>query len=322
MEHCKSGNGVIVVKKNKYIVFIMTLSILILLAAGCVPVAAGNTLTVSGTWDLISPLQRQIIPAYDSQSAVKATFSSTAVDDVRSGKSDMAVLGREPTAAELSGMNDYVIAYDAVCMIVDNNSYTCGIYVENGVNVRKSAPFQNVTTEELTAIMNNYTLPYGQRWSWSEGYFNWKPVFDPSTGLYSDNDDWVPGEIPLYPSLNMVPGKYDTQTLLYQVLGVSEEAVAKARNNQYSSPLLDAEEEVLATEYYNGAPYVTGSGDFTYKIGFVLRRVIPVALQHVPASVVSINGIDPMKDTQSIYDGSYLLSRKIYIITRQDCLRR
>jgi len=64
----------------------------------------------------------------------------------------------------------------------------------------------------------------------------------------------------------------------------------------------------------------SGSGDFNWKIGFVSRGVIPIAIQHVPVSVVSINGINPMLDTKAVYDGSYLLSRKIHVITRQNDL--
>ena len=43
-----------------------------------------------------------------------------------------------------------------------------------------------------------------------------------------------------------------------------------------------------------------------------------VASQHVPVSVVSIDGINPMKDSQSIYNGTYKFSRKIHLLIRDD----
>ncbi len=43
------------------------------------------------------------------------------------------LLGREPAAEELDGLTDTIIAYDAVCILVDENSYTGG-------EVRASGP--------------------------------------------------------------------------------------------------------------------------------------------------------------------------------------
>jgi ABC-type phosphate transport system substrate-binding protein len=43
-----------------------------------------------------------------------------------------------------------------------------------------------------------------------------------------------------------------------------------------------------------------------------------IAPSHVPVSVLSINEINPMTDTKSIYDGTYKFSRKIYLLTRQN----
>jgi len=82
--------------------------------------------------------------------------------------------------------------------------------------VRKANGFQNVTTEELKAIMNNFICAF-----WPEvvlGGWLITPGSRLSTLLqmYTDNSVWFPGEIAPYPSLNMIPGKYDTQTWLYQ----------------------------------------------------------------------------------------------------------
>jgi len=62
------------------------------------------------------PFQRQIITGYQSQSKVElqTKFSSSPIEDLRQGKSDIAILGREPPASELSGLKDITVAYDAV----------------------------------------------------------------------------------------------------------------------------------------------------------------------------------------------------------------
>jgi len=302
--------------------FFSLILVAIVSITGCkVPGPVANAITVAGAWDLISPLQRQIIPSYNqrTQTPFQVEFSSSAVEKVRQGKADIAIVGKELAPQELTGLTSNVIAYDAVCMVIDANSFAGGQYIRNGVPVSKTAGFQDVSSSELKSILKNYMTPYGQRWFWENGYYVWKQVFDTSTGLYSSQSEWIPSEIAIYPSLNMTPGKYDTQTVVYQALGISEASMAKARNNQFTDSKLDAEEEVLSVEYYNGVPYSVGSGDFAFKIGFMSRRVIPIALQHVPIKVVSINGFDPMNDKGAIYDGRYPLGRKIYVITRQDC---
>jgi hypothetical protein len=309
------------VKRVLFTFFILILLILTFTTGCGTPVSPGKVIFIAGAWDIISPFQRKILPTYNSQTtlALQTLFSSNPISQVREGKIDIAVLGRDPTADEVIGLKDCMIAYDAVCMIIDSNSYNGGQYSQNGIPIKKASGFKNISTTELKNIMNNYLTPFGLRWFWGDGYYVWKPAFDEVTGSYTNDNEWVAGEIALFPSLNMVPEKYDTQTLLYKVLGLNENTLARAISNKFSSVKMNAEEEVLSVEYYNGPPYIAGSGDFTYKIGFVSRRVIPVALQHIPISVVSIDGIDPIQNTQAIYNGTYLLSRKIHVITSADC---
>jgi ABC-type phosphate transport system substrate-binding protein len=306
--------------KRFFILTLLVLSFAILLS-GCNLAATGSSsVTMSGTWDLISPFQRLVAPAYSSAGTaeLQTIYSPSAIQQVRDGESDIAIVGSDPTPAEIKGLKVTVVAYDAVCMIIDANSYTGGISQQNGNPDHKFVGFQNVSTEELKDILTNTITPFGQRWFLEDGYYSWGPTFDATTGLYSDTSSWVQAAKALYPSLNMIPGKYDTQTLLYQDLGLNQSAIAKTWN-QFTDPSLDAEEEMLSVEYPNSAPFTSGSGDFAFKIGFVSRRVIPVALQHCPIDVVSIDGINPMTDSQAVYDGTYLLSRKIEIITRQNC---
>lgn len=307
--------------KRSFLIFTLTALSLAFLFSGCIlPVSAANTIAISGAWDLISPFQRQIVPAYSSQGQVQiqTSYSSSAIQQVKDGESDVAIVGTDPTTNETNGLKVTVIAYDAVCMVIDANSYTGGISENNGSPVHKFVGFQNVSTEELRDILTNTSKSFGQKWFLEDGYYSWGPTFDTTTGLYSDTSSWVQAAKNIYPSLNMIPGKYDTQTLLYQTLGLDEKLIAKTWNKQFADPSLDAEEEVLALEYPDSAPFTSSSGDFPFKIGFFSRRVIPIALQHCPIDVVSIDGINPMEDTQAIYNGTYVLSRKIEVITRQN----
>jgi hypothetical protein len=317
----EKGLGMKVAKRSLYIV-ILALICILPFVPGCSSVNSdSNNIKISGAWDLISPFEREIIPAYNNETTgkIQVEFSPSAIEGLRQGHCDIALLGAEPSPAELNGLHDYVIAYDAVCVIIDANSYEGGEYWQDGTPVRKSAGFRNLSMTDLKSILTNYITPFGQRWFWEGSYYSWKPVFDNATGTYSANSTWVPDAKVIYPSLNFIPGKYDTQTFLYQKLGLDESEIAKAWNNQFADPKLNSEEEILSVEYPNGPPYVVGSGDFAYKIGFVSRRVIPVAMEHVPIKVISIDGIDPMQDTQAIYNGTYPLSRKIYLVTRENC---
>jgi len=60
----------------------------------------------------------------------------------------------------------------------------------------------------------------------------------------------------------------------------------------------------------------------TYPFAFFLSiaslRITEKAIQHgFAVRALSIDGIDPTSDPKVIYDGSYPLSRKIYLITPQ-----
>lgn len=307
---------------GKCIGILVTIGIL-LISSGCSTVNAsgGTSVKIDGTWDLISPLQRQIAPVFDNQSDVnvQVNYSSSAINLVKKGKIDLAITGIEPTSAELQGLKEYVIAYDAVCIIVDANSYGGGEYFDGSAPERKADGFQNITMDDLKGLFSYSTTPIADRWTWSGNYYSWLPVFDLNKGTDTGVRDWIPKIPNIYPQVRFVPGKYDTQTLLYQVLGLNEAAIAKTWNKQYSDSLLDAEEEYLAGEYPSGRGYEAGTGDFAYKIEIASRRVIPIALQHVPIKVVSINGINPLLNTQAIYNGSYPLSRKIYLISSENC---
>jgi len=282
-------------------------------------VDAEGVVRISGADDVISPMQRLIVPDFNQQSSVKiqTDFSASAIQQVRNGKSDIALFGTTPSPSELTGLVDHVIAYDAVCIIIDNNSYQGGIFSQGGTPLRKSDGFQNLSLSDLKSIFSYYITPFGFRWTWQ--YYSWGVPIDLNTGSASGSATWLQQPKFISPSMFFQPGKYDTETDLFQTLGINEQQVSKALKNQFSDTNLNAEEEYLASEYPSGYPYNKGSADFPYKLSFASRRVIPLAMQNVPISVVSINGINPLTDTQAVYNGTYPLSREIHVVTRSDC---
>ena len=114
-------------------------------------------------------------------------------------------------------------------------------------------------------------------------------------------------------------GKFDTQLVFYQNLGLDEKTIV-SQNGNYLDPNLHLEEEVLAYEYKDKAYQTSKSGsqDFIFKLGFASRRVMTVASQHVPVSVVSVDGINPMTNTAAVYNGTYKFSRKIHLLVREN----
>ena len=306
-------------KKFYYIIFAVLSTILAVMPACIEKVGAEGEVRIDGADDVISPMQRLVVPDFNQQSSVQVQtdFSASAIQQVKNGNCDIALLGTSPTKSELNGLIDHVIAYDAICVIIDDNSYQGGIFSQGGVPLRKSDGFQNLSLEDLKSIFSYYITPFGFRWTWQ--YYTWRVPIDLNTESASGNPLWIETPKFVFSSMFFQTGKYDTQTELYQILGINQGQIAKALNNQFSDNNFNSEEEILAIDYPSGTPFKTDSGDFPYKLGFASRRVIPLAMQNVPIDVVSINGVNPLTDTQAIYDGTYPLSREIHVITRSNC---
>jgi ABC-type phosphate transport system substrate-binding protein len=212
-----------------------------------------------------------------------------------------------PTAEELDGLQDYVIAYDAVCIIIDDNSFDGGSSQE-----QKNTGLQNLTLGNLKDIFS------GAGWRWT-GYYVENTGIDPGSWLWKDQSvAWMPEPKPIVPDFIFPVAKYDTQTVLYQTLGLDENSLLAARTS-FTSPKYNKEEEVLAYEY-TGSNYGTVDGvqNFAFKLGFASRRVMSIAPQHVPVSVISVDGINPLTNPQSVYDGAYPLTRQIHILVRNN----
>jgi len=248
--------------------------------------------------------------------AVQVKFSEDRISELKKGKTDAVLLGREPTPDELKGLRDYVIAFDAVCVIIDTNSYKGGQYWGNGHPTVKTNGLNNLTTQDLVEI---FATPTGAAWAWNGDYFIRDPLLDANSWLYSSDLAWIQQPAPVLHPFNFPVGEFDTQSVIYQNLHYYEQP-AVTHNGDYLDPNLHLEEEVVSFEYKDTiyAPSQTNKQNFVFKLGFASRRVMTVASQHVPVSVVSIDGINPMKDSQSIYNGTYKFSRKIHLLLRDD----
>jgi ABC-type phosphate transport system substrate-binding protein len=276
-------------------------AIVAILLNGCSTDPQGNnTVKVCGAGDLyyLGAVIGSGSPLDTAGPAVQINLSEDSINQLKRGKTDAVLLGREPTADELKGLQDYVIAYDAVCMIIDQNSYVGGNYLGNGYITIKNSGLRNLTTDDLTGI---FSTAAGTAWPWNGEYYVKNPLIDPGSWLFTR------------------AGKFDTQSVIYNALGLDERAIT-ASNGNYLDPTLHLEEEVISFEYKDQTypSNQSASPNFIFKLGFASRRVMTIAPQHDAVSVVSVDGINPLENPQSVYDGSYKFSRKIHLLIRND----
>ena len=144
---------------------------------------------------------------------VQVNFSETAINDLKDGKSDAVLLGTEPTAAELKGLDESEIALDAVCIIVDENSYQGGQYLGNGEPTVKTDGLQNLTTAQLTDL---FSTPSDTSWLWNGGYYVRNPLLDPKSWLYTQSNlEWIQQPAQVSHPFNFPVGQFDTQSVIY-----------------------------------------------------------------------------------------------------------
>jgi hypothetical protein len=302
--------------KIKYAIVALGMLAALLAPLGCTrDQAAFKGIRVSGTGDLgyLSILINDWASKDTTVPAVGMTASTDSIGDLKNGKSDAILLGREPTAQELQGLKDYVIAYDAVCIIIDASSNVGGVVGPASYPVGKTSGLKNLTTDDVKSLFNKgYTF---------DGYFEVKPNLDPDSILWKlDGGIYAWNNLPkvISSSFTFPPGRFDTQTVLYQKLGLDEKQML-AGLTAFTCPRFSVEEEVISYEYRSSDFSLEyGIHALNFKIGFASRRAMTLALEHAPVKVLSINGIDPVAQPQSIYDGSYPFSRKIHLLIRDN----
>jgi len=250
-------------------------------------------------------------------SQTQVNVSENTINDLKDGKADAVLLGTEPTAAELKGINEYEIALDAVCIIIDENSYQGGQYLVNGEATVKTDGLKNLTSDELKDL---FSTPVGSAWDWNGDYYVRNPLLDPKSWLFSQSSlEWIKQPALVSHPFYFPVGEFDTQSVIFQALGLNEKSET-ADKADYLDPKLHLEQEVISFQYGNQSYYPsTNSGqNFEFQLGFASRAVMTIAPQHDPVSVVSVDGINPLTDPQSVYDGTYKFSRKIYLLTREN----
>jgi hypothetical protein len=287
--------------------------------AGCAPpdpvAAAGTGLPVAGAGDLycLSLMINGIEAENDFIPPVSMMVCNNAIERLKSGKAEVAFVGRDLEPEELQGLQDFVIALDAVCIIVDENTYKGGIAFGGGRPMRKLTGFSEMSFDNLVSVFS------GSGWQWTGGYYTFNYSLDPASWLMKvDEVAWIKEAKAVLPSFVFPPGKYDTQSVLYNRLGLDENALLSGRA-YYSCPKYDKEEEVLSYEYAS-ASYSTeyGTSDFAFKMGFASRRVMTIAPRHIPVKVLTIDGINPLEQPESVADGSYKLARKIHLLIKEN----
>ena len=286
------------------------------LASGCSSPAQSPDMEIHGAWDVIrlgEAAAADFSLEVNNDTSVSANGSSTSIDDLKKGLCDAVILGREPASAELIGLQDHVIAYDAICIIIDNNSYAGWSSAS-----QKMDGLKELTFADLVSIASVWSAGPNQAWQW-KGFFKWQTLRNASTGDYEIDtikgvliQGWAQTPKQISFSLVLLPGKYDSQRSLYDSLGINEQQLAEIWSNKsmtsFTAPDLKYEEEVVAWTYRS----ISSQSQY---LGFASRRVTLLALGHAPVKVIAINGIDPIENTQAIYNGTYPLRRKIHLLT-------
>jgi len=329
----------------------LVLPALILVALGLVwysrvtrPVQAGNILRVAGALDL-QPLVAAVEGNYLAASHQSLEFipSRDTLNDLRAGKADVALLGRQPTANELTEFTDYPVALDAVCILIDERTYNGGIqdsFIGGGSNNTNGQPavkyegLKNLSMDDLRGFIGMTFGFDNSVWSLQgtrAGSLTFQPYTDLDTGqvLFDpDHDGWLSGDwvwtpVQLYGEA-LTPGMFDTQAALLQALGLPDNVLA-GDHNGFINPVYDSE-ELLISRTFSVSPSEAqpeSTLGFNFELEIASRRITVRALRHNFAlRALSIDGVDPIADPSVIYNGTYPLSRTIHLLILKPSARQ
>ncbi len=286
--------------------------------AGCSSSTATKGASILAAWDMM-PLAQSAQSGFSGASgmAVAMGSPSESIAGLQSGRCDAVILGRDPTPQEMQGLKDEVIGYDAVAILIDQNSWKGGEWWVGNTPAHRTSGLRALTTADLKALFSFPILQPGQRWKWTPTppafYEAWVAHYDETGAMVGQG--WVAQDESVPPPFVFPQGKYDTQSALYQALGLDEATIsAAAETKGFTAVGSDTEEQVLGSQYQ-----IAATGDFVFKIGFSSLRTAKLAVKNLSVNVVSIDGVDPVAAPQSVYDGTYPLSRKIHLLTGQNC---
>ena len=261
--------------------------------------------------------------------------SRTSLQDLAAGRADVVILGREPSQGELTGLQDTVVAYDAVCILINARAYNGGMQQGKDpatgliIPQEKFDGIQNMSLDQVKQFESNILgINHGDK-VWylpTPPFLTFMVYTDPITNVILPDQD-VPGQAwgewdwnqVLFEGENYLTGEFDTQAVLLKKLGLSENLL-NSQQISFASDLYTSEEELISARFEPEAGKVMSQKNSSYPFSFFLRqasrRITVRAIQHgFFLKALRIEGIDPLVDPKVIYDGSYPFSRRIHIIS-------
>jgi hypothetical protein len=263
---------------------------------------------------------------------VDIEFTQDAVRDLKQGKIDVALVGRELSQSEQESFEINTVAFDAVCILIDQETYQGGVMtVLQGDNistpVARFKGLHELSLEELRQHYRNILYMNSKDTPWTipgMGIYNYEPYLDPNG--YAPKIDpqtntvagtWVFNTVRLQGSLSPV-GRFDTQQFLLQKLGLDNVGIDD-KSMSMVEPYLDSEELWISSRYSLENLSNNNGSNSGYNLFLIpaSREVTLRAIQHgFGVKPLMIDGVNPLSSSKTIYDGSYPLSRKIYALVK------
>ncbi|HVN54959.1 MAG TPA: hypothetical protein VMT46_11565 [Anaerolineaceae bacterium] len=325
------------------LMWIVTAAVLLLitpLTTSCTAQPAqASGLRVTGAYDMTT-VADAVQKEFQQQTGIEFTVrpSTTSVQDLQSGRADVAILGREPKPDEIKGMQDTIVGYDAVCMLISTRTYNGGLQQNDNrasggliSPVAKFAGIKNLTMEQLRNIEANLLQINHDDTYWfltNPAFYTFQAYNQTGTGKFEVDPAnpqllmgmWVWNSVD-FRGENLLPGKFDTQAVLMEKLGFAETLLNNNRLS-FATRFFDTEEELISARYVirtnDQMDAKVSSYSFDFFVRQASRRVTLRAIKYnFLVKAFHIDGIDPLGDPSLIYSGRYPLSRKIHVLTRQ-----
>jgi hypothetical protein len=258
--------------------------------------------------------------------------SENAIRDLKENKIDVALVGKELEKSELESLEISPVAYDAVCILIATHTYVGGnrqtIVGKNTIRpMNKFVGLKNLTLDDLRQHYRNILNlnPKDNPWRLKGiAYFSFDPIvvdrtvmeqIDPLTntvdGLWTILLLNLGGEM-------TPPGLFDTQSVLLKKLDLSD--VVFDKFIPVTGMNIESEELWISSRYVLGknqdAP--DSSWEFNLYLMPASRNVTIRAIEHgFGVKPLSIDDVDPLSSPDVIYNGTYPLSRKIYLVVKK-----
>jgi hypothetical protein len=255
--------------------------------------------------------------------------SANGIQEVMDGNADAVIIGREPTTQELEKLESHLVAYDAVCFLINSRTYEGGIQVNQTGSVieyqKRTGGLRDLSLSEIEQHLDNVYRASGERWLWNGFYEEFKATKDSTGRLVKDifnpqysHGFWVRTPVYIYGEA-MQRGKFDTQSNLFQLMGWDDTILENA-DIGYIPSIFESEEEVISFRFILAPlnPNPVNSSAFNFYLLPASRQVTERALkQGFALRPIRIDGDECVGDAADIYLGRYPLSRKVYLLARR-----